>query len=156
MEGSQIGQTERYTYEGGIRYIDYGFGKWPRRRIIYGLTASYDIRVYKNIYVAPLFRYGTYRHLSDDVFTSKVGSNLNDELTHNEIFTNRNTYSFGGQVKFPLGDKALLLLEGNWLNNQYQLNGDFIQESVDAGSLAIDYKSLTFGLGVQWLIYTQQ
>jgi hypothetical protein len=156
IEGSQIGQTERYTYEGGIRYIDYGFGKWPRRRIAYGLTASYDLRVYKNINVAPVFRYGTYRYISEDAFVSKIGSNLNDELTHNEVFQDRRMYSIGGQVKFPLGEKALLLLEGNWINNQYQIHPDFILEPLESQSLVTDYKSLTFGVGVQWLIFARQ
>ncbi|WKN43331.1 hypothetical protein [Tunicatimonas pelagia] len=154
-EGNQIGQTERYTFEGGVRSIDYGFGNWPRRRIIYGAELSYDFRVYNNIYLAPVIRYGTYRFRSDEVFVTNIGVNLNEELTYNEIFQNRSLYSLGGQVKFPLGEKALLLIEGSWMKNSYQLNPDFIQETVEEGSLSFDYKAITFGIGVQWILLGQ-
>lgn len=155
-EGNQIGKTERYNYEGGVRTIDYGFGDWPRRRMMYGLEVAYDLRVYKNIYVTPLYRYGTYRFTKDSPFSRQIGSGMSQTLTYNEIFQNRRLQSIGMQVKFPLGEKALLLVEGSWLRNRYQLHSDFIQEEVQSGSLTSDYHALIFGVGVQWLLLSQQ
>lgn len=154
-EGNQIGQTERYTFEGGVRSIDYGFGNWPRRRIIYGAEISYDFRVYNNIYLAPMVRYGTYLFRPDEVFVNNIGVNLNQDLTFNEIFQNRTLYALGGQAKLPLGEKALLLIEGSWMKSLYQLNPNFIEEEIKEGSLLSSYKALTFGVGVQWILFGQ-
>ncbi|MEQ9438534.1 MAG: hypothetical protein RIG62_05780 [Cyclobacteriaceae bacterium] len=155
MEGNQIGQTERYNYEGGVRTIDYGFGNWPRRRMLYGAEIAYDFRVYKNIYLAPFYRYGTYRFSRDETFSQQIGSGLDQTLTYQGIFQKTRLHSFGAQMKFPLGEKALLLVEGSYLKNRYRLHPDFILEDVENGSLSTDYQALTFGVGVQWILCGQ-
>ena len=155
LEGNQIGQTERYTYEDGERTIDYGFGNWPRRRVVYGVEAGYDLRVYKNMYLMPFYRFGTYRFTQDDLFSEQIGSDLNPSLSYSEIFQKRQLHSFGARIKFPLGEKALLLIEGSYLKNRYRLHPDFIQEILLNESLSSDYQALTFGVGVQWVLIGQ-
>ncbi len=151
IEANQIGRAQEYVYGKEGRTINYNIGKWPRTRFLYGLFAEYDLRLYRNLYLTPTYHIFWYQYLQDDAFGG-YGNELNQQLTHQDIFLKKSGKRYGGKLKLPLSERTLFFVEISYVQNSFDLHEDLILEEHEERRVDTEYTTLHYGFGCQVLL----
>lgn len=155
IDASQVGR-QVYTLDDpknirGKQTI-YNIGNWPRSRVMYGVFAEYDIRVYRNAYITPYFSLFRYAFLGSGGFAGYAGE-VNEEMPYNQSFVERMGRQFGAKVKLPMSQKVMAVLNVGYTQNGFGLSESFVLESFDAGSVDVNYNTINYGVGAQFLLF---
>lgn len=159
LEGNQIGQTERYTYDDQFtnnRFIEYNTGDWPRRRQLYGGFISYDIPLFRKAYLTPVYAQYFYRYATDSppFLEGEVSSQFVDvNQDVNTAFQNRNSIQYGLGFKYVMDKRFLLHVSARRVVNRFTINETFITEPFRPNSLRTRYNTFNYGLGLQYILF---
>ncbi len=147
VEANQVGRSH-YSIDG---FVNYNIGTWPRTRVIYGLFAEYDFRLYRNLYLTPVYHFFWYQHLQEGNFGG-YSAELNRDMSFRQIFRDKTGQRYGGKLKIPISERVLFFAELTYVRNHFRLNEPFIREAHAPGSVDTRYDTFNYGFGVQFLL----
>ncbi len=118
----------RVVRENGTSITNKGVQTWPKGKSYYGIFIEYNWKIADDIWFSPRIDFLKYSLPSDETFIAD-GAYVDNSLTFNDIFLDRNALGIGGKLKFFAREGQFFFMGFNYVKDSFSLSRDYIQET---------------------------
>jgi len=146
FERIQYDETARFSYSENITrpQRDYNCDPWMDLKLHAGVTAEYDLGLFRSFWVSPFGTYSVYKNIVDKTFDRRFPS---PGAKYKELYSTE----YGVKLKAPIAFRTVAYIKASYTRSYFDAS-EFIPEYIP-GSYSLNYHQTYFGVGFLYRLF---